>query len=94
MKHKNIIEVFKYDYLFYVNIYFYFCDDKLYFKLFEVYISGGVLHLVLEFCSYDLEKVIRDKSLYLQTHHVKSYIKMLMEGLQHCHAHFILHRGI
>lgn len=59
----------------------------------DVFISDGVLHLVLEFCPYDMEKVIRDKSILLHSHHVKSYMQMLLRGIDCCHKHFVLHRG-
>jgi cyclin-dependent kinase 7 len=60
----------------------------------DVFISEGVLHLVLEFCPYDMERVIRDKTILLQNHHVKSYMQMLLRGIECCHKHFVLHRGI
>jgi cyclin-dependent kinase 7 len=60
----------------------------------DVFISDGVLHLVLEFCPYDMERVIRDKTILLQNHHVKSYMQMLLRGIECCHKHFVLHRGI
>jgi cyclin-dependent kinase 7 len=59
----------------------------------DVFISDGVLHLVLEFCPYDMERVIRDKTTLLQNHHVKSYMQMLLRGIECCHKHFVLHRG-
>jgi serine/threonine protein kinase len=62
-------------------------------QLLEVYLLGGVLHLVLEFCPYDLRKVIYDKSIFLRTKHIKCYMTQILKAIQHCHAHFILHRG-
>lgn len=59
----------------------------------DVYISEGILHLVLEFCPYDLERVIRDRDIILRTHHVKSYVQMMLLGLKFLHEHSILHRG-
>lgn len=56
--------------------------------------SDRVLHLVIEFCSYDLEKVIRDKSILLQAQHTKKYMEMLLNGIEWCHSHFILHRDL
>jgi cyclin-dependent kinase 7 len=62
-------------------------------QLLDVFISDGVLHLVMEYCPYDLERVIRDKSIMLQAHHVKSYMQMLLRGIECCHSHYVLHRG-
>lgn len=65
----------------------------------DVYLSGEdggqarKLHLVLEFCPYDLEKVIRDKSVLLDSKCVKSYMKMLLGAIEHCHNNFVIHRG-
>jgi cyclin-dependent kinase 7 len=61
--------------------------------LIEVYLAGGILHMVLEFCPYTLERVIFDKKILLRTIHVKCYMSMLLKGLKHCHQNFILHRG-
>jgi cyclin-dependent kinase 7 len=58
-----------------------------------VYITKDVLHLVLEYCPHDLEKVIRDKTIFLKTQHIKTYLFMLLNGISHCHKNFILHRG-
>lgn len=63
-------------------------------QLLDVYIQGTALHLVLEYCPYDLEKVIQDKKLLIQTAHVKSYTQMMLRGLDHCHQHNILHRDL
>ena len=68
--------------------------DPLTLQMIDVFVSGGILHLVLEYCPYDLEKVIRDKSVLLRTHHVKSYLRMLLIGLKSCHDNFVLHRGM
>lgn len=62
-------------------------------QLIEVFFSGGVLHLVLEFCPHDLEKVIRDKTIVLKTSDVKCYMGMMLRGIECCHKHFVLHRG-
>eukprot|EP01032_Pedospumella_encystans_P023077 gene23077-26133_t len=60
----------------------------------DVFISDGVLHLVLEFCPYDLEKLIRDKTIFLQTPHVKSYMQMMLRGIECCHKNYVLHRDL
>jgi cyclin-dependent kinase 7 len=64
-------------------------------QLIDVFVSEEehVLHLVLEFCTFDLEKVIRDKSILLRPPQIKKYALMLLEGIHWCHSHFVLHRG-
>jgi len=59
-----------------------------------VYIQGVALHLVMEYCPFDLEKVIQDKKVLLQSNHIKSYVQMMLSGLDHCHQHNILHRDL
>lgn len=63
-------------------------------KLHEVFMSGGSIHLVLDFCSHDLEKIIRNKTVHLRTEHIKCYIKQILLGMAHCHSYFILHRDM
>ena len=64
-------------------------------QLIDVFVSEEehVLHLVMEFCTFDLEKVIRDKSILLRPPQIKKYAIMLLEGIHWCHSHFVLHRG-
>ena len=63
-------------------------------KLIEVYVVDGNVHLVLEFCAYDLEKIIRDKTILLQTSQIKLYMKMLLESINQCHRSYIIHRDL
>jgi len=47
---------------------------------------------VLPFMESDLEAVIRDRAIILSPGHIKSYMKMLLSGLEACHSHWIVHR--
>ena len=40
----------------------------------------------------DLETVIMDKSINLSPMDIKSYMKMLLEAVDYCHKHWVLHR--
>lgn len=60
----------------------------------DVFLSNGVLHLVLDFCPFDLEKIIQSKNILLSTHHVKSYMKMILNGMECLHNNYILHRDL
>lgn len=55
-------------------------------RLVEVFISGQVFHLVLEHCPYDLSKIIQDKSIFITSENVKSYLQMVLRGLRCLHG--------
>lgn len=54
--------------------------------------ADNTLSLVLEYLESDLEKVIRDSSLQFSAADIKSWMLMLIKGLDHCHKNWILHR--
>jgi hypothetical protein len=47
---------------------------------------------VLEYLDSDLEQVIKDKSILFMPADIKSWMLMMLRGLDHCHRHFVLHR--
>ena len=49
---------------------------------------------VFEFMQTDLEIIIKDRSLTLSPADVKSYIQMVLKGLDFCHKRWVLHRDI
>ena len=57
-----------------------------------MFLFDECLHLVFEFVHTDLEKLIRDKSLFFRESHVKSLMHMLTAGVKACHDNFVLHR--
>ena len=61
--------------------------------LIDTFLTGDSLHLVIEYCPYDLKDVIYDKSIFMSPSHIKSYVKMILQGIQVCHKNHILHRG-
>ena len=63
-------------------------------NLVDVFLTGDSLHLVLEYCPFDLTHIIYDKSLFMSTGHVKSYLQMILRGVDACHQNHILHRGM
>ena len=63
-------------------------------NLLETYISERTLFLVMEFCPSDLEKLIRDKSVFLSPADVKAYARMMLEAVAFCHSRAVLHRDI
>ncbi|KAL3158807.1 hypothetical protein ABBQ32_011533 [Trebouxia sp. C0010 RCD-2024] len=63
-------------------------------QLLDVFPHKGNLSLVFEFMQTDLEIIIKDKSLTLSAADVKSYIQMVLQGLDFCHKRWVLHRDI
>ena len=61
-------------------------------QLFDVFPLKDRINCVLEYCTTDLERIIADPSLTLTPADVKSFMQMLLKGLAHCHACWILHR--
>ncbi|KAI9483516.1 MAG: kinase-like domain-containing protein [Benjaminiella poitrasii] len=62
--------------------------------LIDVFSHKTNLNLVLEYLDSDLEQVIKDKSLLFMPADIKSWMMMMLRGLDHCHRHFILHRDM
>lgn len=61
-------------------------------QLHSVEIDEDRIYIVEECCILDLERVIQDRSLPLPLADIKSYLRMLLEGLNHCHKFGIIHR--
>lgn len=69
-------------------------EKRSWLQLVDVYGKYGNLHLVFELCCTDLELVIKDKQLALQAADVKSYLLMLLQGLEYMHQNWVLHRDL
>eukprot|EP00607_Mallomonas_marina_P005337 CAMPEP_0182437512 /NCGR_PEP_ID=MMETSP1167-20130531/85087_1 /TAXON_ID=2988 /ORGANISM="Mallomonas Sp, Strain CCMP3275" /LENGTH=131 /DNA_ID=CAMNT_0024630455 /DNA_START=238 /DNA_END=633 /DNA_ORIENTATION=- len=64
-------------------------------ELLDVYLADTALHLVFEFCPTDLEVIIKAKQdIFISPADVKTYMHMLLSGLEYCHSRFILHRDL
>lgn len=64
-------------------------------ELIEVFHVHGNIHFVLEFAPSDLDKIIKAKTeVVLSTADVKAYVKMLLDGIEYLHAHWVLHRDL
>jgi len=61
-------------------------------KLIDVYSLKTNINLVLEYLETDLEMVIKDKSLVFMAADIKSWMLMMLRGLDYCHKNWILHR--
>lgn len=62
--------------------------------LFNVFVHKQNVVLAMEFAPFDLERVIKDRSLMLSTADVKGYLVQLVRGIELCHSHWILHRDL
>ncbi|ODV96882.1 hypothetical protein PACTADRAFT_39453 [Pachysolen tannophilus NRRL Y-2460] len=63
-------------------------------ELIDIYSEHNGLNLILEYLPYDLEMLIKDKSIIFTPANIKSWMLMTLRGLHHCHRNFILHRDL
>ncbi|MCO5563732.1 hypothetical protein L7F22_017379 [Adiantum nelumboides] len=57
-------------------------------------LSNSSLNLVLEFLPTDLEALIKDRDLLFTSADIKSWMAMLLRGLEYCHKMGCLHRDL
>lgn len=57
-------------------------------------VRGGNLHLVLPFLDYDLESLVKDSSVLFSPADIKSWMWMLLSGIDYCHERDIIHRDL
>ena len=58
----------------------------------DVYTHRDSIHLVFDFMETDLATVINDKETELTVGHVKSYMRMLLSGVEYLHQNSVIHR--
>ncbi|CEF98641.1 Serine/threonine-protein kinase, active site [Ostreococcus tauri] len=63
-------------------------------ELVDVFAHKKNLNLVFEYCGGDLEMVIKDKATPLSAGEVKSYARMTLRAVAHCHENWVLHRDL
>lgn len=63
-------------------------------KLLDVFAQRHNLNLVLDFYDIDLEMMIKDNGLAFGPADIKSWMLMLLRGLEYCHQRGILHRDL
>ena len=61
-------------------------------QLLDVFAVKKSINMVMEFCPFDLCKVIEDKTVLLSESHIKSYMQMMLRGTAEMHRFWILHR--
>lgn len=62
--------------------------------LFDIFVHDNSIHLVLEYVEFDLEQVLKNKSLVIMPGDIKAWMYMLLSGLLECHGHWLIHRDI
>ena len=62
--------------------------------LIEVFVHHGAISLVFEYCTADLEAVIKDREVLLDPPRIKGYLLGTLRGLAHCHESWVLHRDL
>ncbi|KAG2186858.1 hypothetical protein INT44_003085 [Umbelopsis vinacea] len=63
-------------------------------ELVDVFSHKTNLNLVLEYLDSDLEQIIKDKSILFMPADIKSWMMMMLRGLDHCHQSWVLHRDM
>ena len=62
--------------------------------MYDIFTHKRNINLVLEYLEYDLEMLIKAKSLVFMPGDLKSWLLMTLRGLEHCHRCWILHRDL
>ncbi|XP_049765676.1 cyclin-dependent kinase 7 isoform X1 [Schistocerca cancellata] len=62
--------------------------------LMDVFGHRSNVSLVFDFMDTDLEIVIRDNTIVMTPANIKAYMLMTLQGLEHLHLHWILHRDL
>lgn len=68
--------------------------DESLVNLMDVFHHNGKLNLVFEAMETDLDAVLSDRALVLGVADVKSYMRMLLQGVACCHRNYVVHRDI
>jgi len=63
-------------------------------EIFDVFIHEGCIHIVLEYLEFNLEQVLKDTGILIIPGHIKTWMQMLLTGLDACHKKFLIHRDI
>eukprot|EP01133_Synstelium_polycarpum_P016148 gene16148-19215_t len=63
-------------------------------ELIDVFAHKSNIYLVFELMEWDLQQVIEDRSIILKSADIKSYMKMLLQGVEACHNNWVLHRDL
>lgn len=57
--------------------------------LLDVFGHKASISLVFDFMEYDLEVIVKDMSLVISPSHIKSYMVMILQGLEYLHMNWV-----
>jgi cyclin-dependent kinase 7 len=60
----------------------------------DIFIHKNAIHLVLEYIEFDLEAILKNKSIVIMPGDIKAWMHMLLRGLLECHNNLFIHRDI
>ncbi|KAI5149676.1 cyclin-dependent kinase 7 [Enteropsectra breve] len=63
-------------------------------QLLDIFVHKTAIHMVQEYALFNLEEIIRCKSVVILPANIKAWLYMLLVGLEACHSHFFVHRDI
>lgn len=63
-------------------------------RLRDVFIHKLNINLVFDFLPVDLEKLIKDRRCEIRTQDIKTMMKMMLQGVQYLHNHWVMHRDL
>ncbi|KAF1317843.1 Cmgc/cdk/cdk7 protein kinase, partial [Globisporangium splendens] len=63
-------------------------------ELLDVFVANDTINVVFEILPSNLDDVIKDKAVVLTQGDIKAYMKMLLQGIEYCHDHYVLHRDL
>lgn len=64
-------------------------------ELVDVFVdSADTINVVFEFLPVNMEDMVKAKHIVFTPSDIKAYLKMILQGIQACHEHFILHRDL
>jgi len=63
-------------------------------KVIDIFSHSSNINVVIEYMTTDLDHILRAKEIIITAADIKSYMKMLLLAVEHCHKNWILHRDI
>jgi len=63
-------------------------------KVIDIFSHSSNINVVIEYMTTDLDHILRASELIITAADIKSYMRMLLLAVEHCHKNWILHRDI
>lgn len=88
LDHPHILKVHHFIIIFF--FFFIFSSSSL--QMFDVFSYEGSIHVILEYCLSDLEKIIKKPKVVLLPGDVKNYMQQILQAVDYCHRNWVMHR--